>query len=96
VRVIKLMPDYGCFPLWEASPELVGNIDPSALPLSDGLKAELKAWSAEFDSTLNPDDPLRSGFASLDDERAFASMGQQIREKLEKELGSNFRIIFSV
>jgi len=42
VRIIKLMADYQCFPLWEASPGKVGNVDPNTLPISEGLKLNWK------------------------------------------------------
>ncbi|MHC5729637.1 MAG: hypothetical protein ACYTXY_37035 [Nostoc sp.] len=31
---IKLMADYGCYPLWWVSSDKIGNIDPETLPLS--------------------------------------------------------------
>lgn len=59
MRVIKLMADYQCFPLWEASPGAVGNIDPKDLPISLSLQRELMVWAEKFDATLNMQDPAR-------------------------------------
>ncbi|BDI18607.1 hypothetical protein ANSO36C_44090 [Nostoc cf. commune SO-36] len=39
---IKLMPDYGCYPLWWVSSDKIGNIDPETLPLSQKTIKRLK------------------------------------------------------
>lgn len=96
MRAIKLMPDYGCFPLWEASPNAVGNVDPRTLPLSSGLASELEQWAAQFDTTLNSDDPLESGFRSSQDEHDFADAGRQLFIKMQKELGPEFKVSFKL
>jgi hypothetical protein len=57
MRTIKVMADYQCFPLWEASPGEVGNIDPDDLPISHILKERLAAWARAFDATLSMDYP---------------------------------------
>ena len=31
---IKLMADYGCYPLWWVNSQKIGDIDPETLPLS--------------------------------------------------------------
>ncbi|MEH2291751.1 MAG: hypothetical protein V7K31_01120 [Nostoc sp.] len=41
---IKLMADYGCYPLWWVSPEKVGNIDPETLPLIPETIKRLNKW----------------------------------------------------
>lgn len=96
MRIIKLMPDYGCFPLWEASPDAVGNIDPRTLSLSASLVSELEKWAAQFDTTLNSDDPLESGFASSEQERDFATAGRQLCIKMQKELGPDFEVFLKI
>ncbi|WP_375187156.1 hypothetical protein [Sphingobium yanoikuyae] len=85
---IKVMADYGCAPLWwdEGSPEKMGDIQPDSLGLSDGLCADLWAWSKDYDATLNVDDPSRSGFRSSADEQAFEERGRQLTERLAGEL----------
>ena len=62
MRTIKLMPDYQCHPLWEASPGMVGNIDPATLPIPRDPVARLPEWARLYDATLNADDPVQSGF----------------------------------
>jgi len=96
MREIKLMADYGCFPLWESSPGSVGNIDPNTLSISDDLKFRLEKWSHQYDSTLNPDDPLRSGFPSLDAKGAFEREGQLLAKLLGEELGSKFKVVIQI
>jgi hypothetical protein len=53
---IKLMADYGCYPLWWVSGDLVGNIDPAKLPLSHETINRLYKWAAVYNTTLNWDD----------------------------------------
>jgi hypothetical protein len=90
------MADYDCWPLWEASPGEVGNIDPDELPISKGLRDRLSQWAVDYDATLVRDDPARSGFASPDAKAAFSSVGLRLGEDLEAELGPTFRVIVRV
>ena len=92
MRIIKLMPDYGCFPLWEASPDAVGNIDPNTLPISASLVSELDNWAAQYDATLDQENPLQSGFASIEEEHRFAEVGRGLCTKIQKELGRDFEV----
>jgi hypothetical protein len=96
MRTIKLMADYGCWPLWEASSGPVGNIDPDELPISKGLKDRLKRWAADYDATLVVDDPASSGFATSEARSAFSAVGLRLGEDLEAELGSGARVIVTV
>lgn len=92
MREIKLMADYQCFPLWEASPGIVGNIDPASLPISLGLKNLLHEWSGEYDATLNLEDPALSGFCSDAAHAEFQRKGQFLAAALQAELGEGYRI----
>jgi hypothetical protein len=96
MRAIKLMPDYGCFPLWEASPQAVGNINPDTLPISASLKSALADWAARYDATLDSNDPLQSGFPAEEDEISFEQTGRNILAMLQDELGSEFRISLKI
>lgn len=96
MRTIKLMADYECFPLWEASPGDVGNIDPDSLPVSEDLRVRLMSWAEKFDSTLNMNDPLNSGFADEEEEINFKKAGQELGEHLQEELGSEFVVIVKI
>ena len=92
MRKIKLMPDYQCFPLWEASQDIVGNIDPQDLPISSSLKKRLLSWAAKFDATLNINDPAISGFESEKTANEFRQDGDAIARNLQDELGADYII----
>jgi hypothetical protein len=93
MRVIRLMPDYQCFPLWEASPGTVGNIDPASLPLSVPVQERLTAWAGKFDATLNMNDPASSGFATQQVADAFRREGEVLARLLQNELGADYVIV---
>ena len=88
--MIKLMADYQCYPLWEASPGAVGNIEPSELPISCLLKDRLMTCAAKFDATLDMDDPANSGFESERAAEAFRNEGDALVEQLQNELGAAY------
>jgi hypothetical protein len=92
MRVIKLMADYQCFPLWEASPGVVGNINPQDLPISSSLKQRLMNWSTKFDATLHMDDPVSSGFASEKATSEFRQEGEILAQCLQEELGTSYLV----
>lgn len=92
MRTIKLMADYQCFPLWEASPGEVGNIDPEGLPISEDLKAKLADWARQYDETLNMDYPPDSGFESAEAEAQFKQEGCRLADQLRMELGPEYEI----
>jgi hypothetical protein len=96
MRAIKLMPDYQCFPLWEASPGVIGNINPDDLPLSDELKQALSAWADEYDATLNLSDPASSGFSDVEAEKLFRQKGIALGERLRVELGGGYSVVVKI
>ena len=93
IRKIKVMADYQCWPLWEASPGKFGDIDPASLPISDSLRAELLEWKKRFDSILNLDDPASSRFPDAAAEQEFKRMGAALAERLQQELGAGYEVI---
>ncbi|AUT64907.1 hypothetical protein [Paraburkholderia terrae] len=90
MRKIKLMADYQCFPLWEASPGVVGNINPQDLPISSLLKQKLMTWAATFDATLNMNDPASSGFENEQAANEFRLEGETLARSLQNELGAAY------
>ncbi|HRD27731.1 MAG TPA: hypothetical protein PLO65_05470 [Caulobacter sp.] len=96
MRSLRLMADYQCFPLWEASPGLVGNVDPATLPLSADLRADLLAWAAAFDATLDLDDPARSGFTEAASRARFRLEGESLGQRLREELGPGWPVILDL
>jgi hypothetical protein len=87
------MPDYYCWPLWEASPGKIGNIDPDDLEISADLKVRLAKWAKEYDGILVLDDPRLSGFKTREAEEQFRRDGLKLAEDLQSELGNEFEII---
>ena len=96
MKQIKLMPDYGCSPLWADSGDEVGNISPDELPITDDLRAELNAWASTYDATLNMDDPLASGFSNPDEEAKFVQTGNTLATRLKLELGTEYIITMKI
>lgn len=96
MRRLKLMADYGCHPLWGTVDPEIGDVDPASLPLSAGLVADLAAWAAAYDATLDRDDPSASGFRSVEAQAGFRAEGVRLAERLTAELGPDFEIVFAV
>jgi len=93
MKMIKLMTDYECHPLWHIGPDEVGDIDPATLPVSNELKADLAQWAEAYDQTLDRDDPPNSGFESEALEAEFIAQGRRLAERLREELGADFIVI---
>lgn len=90
---IKVMPDYGCFPLWVHGDDEVGNIDPEGLPLSTSLISRLNEWAAEYDKTLDQNYPPNSGFKHREAEVRFVMRGYKLAKELKAEL-NGVRVIY--
>ncbi|EEF60033.1 hypothetical protein Cflav_PD3092 [Pedosphaera parvula Ellin514] len=86
------MADYQCFPLWEAPPGTVGNINPKDLPLSNNLRRDLAKWAEWYDSTLNLDDPAKSGFPNESIREEFKRTGEELGRRLKEELCKDFAV----
>lgn len=94
-KQLKLMADYGCFPLWEYQDgEPVGNLDPDRLALSAELRSALRAWAAAYDRTLNHDYPPDSGFFSPAEEEAFEAEGRRLWQELKSQLGARYKVCY--
>ncbi|WP_281649187.1 hypothetical protein [Parendozoicomonas sp. Alg238-R29] len=89
---LKLLPDYGCYALWDI--DNLGNINPSELAISDALKKRISRWEDAYDSTLNNSDPSQSGFSNIDDEEAFDLEGRAILGELKLELEPDYEISY--
>jgi hypothetical protein len=92
MRILRLMADYQCHPLWNVGPEEFGDVDPRDLPISKALANELLAWARAFDATLNQAEPSKSGFGGAEAEATFKQRGRQLAERLRVELGSEFTV----
>ena len=89
--VIRVMPDYQCYPTWRPGADEY-NVDPAQLPISRDLAAELNAWGDDFDATLVLDDPASSGFPDQASEDAFAERGAQLARRLAAEVAGRYRV----
>lgn len=93
MKAIKVMPDYGCHPLWHHGNTEVGDINPSILPISPSLIARLEKWAAEYDATLNHDYPPDSSFTSKEEKERFVARGFELAKLLKTEL-NNIAVIY--
>jgi hypothetical protein len=91
---IKLMTDYGAFPLWGMDRENVGSINPGALPLSDDTIADLMRWQAKWDAVYNAEDPAESGFVSKQEAAAFEQEGIRLWMQVRHELEPNYDVAY--
>ncbi|MEA5531122.1 hypothetical protein VB638_16375 [Dolichospermum sp. UHCC 0684] len=91
---IKLMADYGCYPLWWASSGKAGDIDPETMPLSEGTISRLEKWADIYDAKLNWEDPNSSGFPTLEAKAAFEQEGISLWKQLQQELAPNYEVIY--
>ena len=101
-KTIKLMADYGCYPLWWVEEEKVGAfaqralgaIAPSELPLSQETIKQLEAWANAYDATLNEDYPPDSGLASEQEAEDFERKGVSLWQQLCQELAPDYEVFY--
>ncbi|WP_072617525.1 hypothetical protein [Pandoraea vervacti] len=93
MKIIKILADYHCYPLWDMPPGMYGDINPENLPISRELKEMLFKWALDFDLTLNNEDPSASGFKSREEEEDFNRRGKVMANRLQLELGGDFKVI---
>jgi hypothetical protein len=96
MRKLKLMADYGCYPLWEIFSDGTKNVNPNDLPISSELINRLYEWADQYDQTLNREDPISSGFDCSNDERIFGEQGLLIFKNLQNELTPLFEITYYI
>ncbi len=89
--VVRVMPDYQCFPLWRPGTDAY-HTDPASLPISAGLACAFDDWAAEYDATLDLDDPASAGFPGAAAENAFADRGRRLAHSLAAELGDGWAV----
>ena len=90
MKNIKLMPDYGCFALWDL--DNLGDLNPQTLPIPERLKIRLDAWADTYQATLNEADPAESGFETEALLRDFDAEGRRMWQELRAELGSEYTV----
>lgn len=91
---IKLMADYGCYPLWWVSSEKIGDIDPETLPLSQETINRLEKWADMYDAKLNQDEPGLSSFLSTEEQENFEKEGINLWRQLKQELAPKYEVVY--
>src|SRR5262245_61445685 len=89
---IKLMTDYGCFPIWGVDD--IGNVDPKSLPITMELRSSLAKWAEWYDGILNHEDPAQSGFVNEEDKQAFEAEGRRLWKELQSQLGGRYKVVY--
>jgi hypothetical protein len=86
--LIKVMDDYGCWPLWvrDEHDEIFDPRDPAALGLSAGLVGRLAAWQQWYESMVNIAEPNDSRPVTAAEDEAFAAEGRLLAERVAEEL----------
>lgn len=88
---IKLMADYECSPLWwDNEPGKMGDIYPPDIGLNAALHADLFAWAARYDATLDQQYPPDSRFATKQELEEFVADGQLLAQRVCAALGPAF------
>lgn len=82
---IKVMTDYGCYPLWAMDEGKIGSFAPNHLGISIELENDLWNWAAEFDASLNADDPANSHW-SQERQRQHMKEGVALARRIKVEL----------
>ncbi len=97
MKQIKLLPDYGCPPLWwlNGGPNGEPNeIDPQTLPLKAKTQARLHQWAETYNAILNLADPIASAFPSVEAENRFEREGIMLWQKLRHELATEYEVFY--
>lgn len=95
IPTIKLMPDYGCWPLWwHSDSKKIGNIDPKSLNLSKWTIERLDSWARRYDSFLNIDDPANSPEQTPEENQTFENEGLALWDLLQKELKDKYYVVY--
>ncbi len=94
MKEIKLMADYDCYPLWKTWRREYDNVAPETLGLSESLIQDLILWADKYDSTLNRQNPVESGFKSCQDEQDFEQEGMRLFNCLKSQLEGEYLVVY--
>ena len=84
-RRIKVMTDYGCYPLWAMDQGKIGPFSPYHLGVSLELENDLWAWASEYDMSLDADDPANSTW-SKERHHQHLEQGLSLARRIKQEL----------
>lgn len=93
-KKIRLMTDYGCYPLWWDEPDQVGDLDPESLPLSQEIIQRLYDWADAFDARLNLADPSDSPEVTPEEVERFEWEGLSLWKQLDQELSPDYEVVY--
>ena len=91
---IKLMWDYGCWPLWQNDGQVFANVDSASLPISAPTLARLQAWAAIPDAKLAEVEYPPDMKWSADERRVFETEGRDLWRTLRRELGHDYHVVY--
>lgn len=93
---LKIMPEYGCDPLWESNDGIVYEyLDIHDSYFDNKLKQSILEWSSIYQSTLNQDYPPDSAFITIEDELIFELEGLRIWDAIVQNYSDKyFKIIY--
>jgi hypothetical protein len=92
-KVIKIMPEYRCYPVWMLSDEGFYEVtSPNHLPISNMLKELLDGWQKKYEETFDEYYPPWGGFKTPAEESAFNDQGTLIFNMMTEEIGSDFDV----
>ncbi len=82
---ILVMSEYQCDPLWTHDPGRSGTFSPRDLPLPETLIEDLEAWSRNYDTSFNMEDPNNPHWSEAQ-YRAHDEAGVALARRLKREL----------
>lgn len=94
---LKLMPEYGCSPLWISKDnDFYENIDieNNSFFISNDLKNRIKGWAEKYEETLNQNYPPDSNFKNKIEEIVFTKEGLGIWEDLISQLKHSYKVCY--
>ena len=96
MEIIKIMPEYGMYPLWieKSKMEPFESIAIEDLKLSTSLMDKIKDWDNKFQNTYNENYPQNSGFKSQREKSLFEDNGIKIWKELQSELTNEIKVVY--
>lgn len=89
---LKVEADVASDPIW--CNQCGSNLNVMEAPISDKLKEELEDWVVLYGKWINWDiDKLRPNGVEMENQHN--TLGQQLTEKVKKEIGSKYQVGFS-
>lgn len=85
--MVRILAEWHSWPTWvlDSDGEL-DDVPPESLALSEGLVADLLAWSGEFQATYDEENPASSGFDDPALERSWIERGKALSKRVAAEL----------